>query len=156
MARLKSDISLFLIDNFSSSEHVINELSARARDMGFVDDTFSGNVIKREKEYPTGLPMGLPIAIPHIHEGCLTSFFAMALLTKPVYFFNMGDSTEKLMVEMVFLFGITDPSEQTAVLKKFAKTFQQTETLRDFQNSASPGEIAQKVQAVFGDFISIS
>jgi len=155
MAVLKSDISLFLIDAFENSDDVINELSARARDKGFVDETFAGNVINREREYPTGLPTGVPIAIPHIHEGCLESFFAMALPVKPVPFFNMGDSNEQLMAEMVFLFGITDPGEQTAVLKKFAKTFQHTETLKDFQNSASPEEIAEKVRAVFGDFIRI-
>ena len=155
MAVLKSDISLFMIGAFQSAEEVVNKLSQCAMTKGFVDETFAVNVMRREREYPTGLQMGVPIAIPHIHEGCLESFFAMALPDDPVSFFNMGDSSEELFVEIVFLFGITDPSEQAAVLKKFARTFQRAEVLEELRDSTSTEELARKIKNVLGDMVSI-
>ena len=155
MSLLKSERSLFLVGEFQDAVHVIGELASLARVLGYVDESFAGNVLKREQEYPTGLPMGIPIAIPHVSEGCLESFFAMAVLQKPVSFFNMGDSNEELMVRIVFLFGITNPSKQTEVLKKFMRTFRQKEVLQDLLESVSSEELAKKIGNVLGDMVCI-
>ena len=78
--------------------------------MNCIEPVFVTALLEREKEYPTGLPTGVPIAIPHIHDGCLRSFFSMAVLDTPVAFGCMGDPDETVETRLVFLFGITDPS----------------------------------------------
>ena len=111
-------------------EDVTGMLSGLALREGYVDETFLPALLKRESEYPTGLPTQTPIAMPHVHDGCAKTFFAMATLTEPVAFGCMGDPEETVEVRHVFLFGITDPSQQTEVLRKFSVMFQDSEFLR--------------------------
>ena len=102
---------------------VVDELCFRARQAGYIDDTFKQGLMKREEEYPTGLPTQVPIAMPHLHDGCKQNFCGIATLSSPVKFGCMGDPDTLLQVQHVFLFGITDPSLQTKVLRRFSMAF---------------------------------
>ena len=63
-----------------SAEAVIRTLCDKAMENSCIEPTFVQAILEREKEYPTGLPTVIPLAIPHIHDGCLRSFFSMAVL----------------------------------------------------------------------------
>lgn len=101
----------------ADSKAVIEMLCGKAMENKCIEPEFVTAILAREKEYPTGLPTVVPIAIPHIHDGCIRSFFSMAVLKEPVKFQCMGDPDEMVETRLIFLFGITDPSYQTAVLK---------------------------------------
>ena len=58
-----------------NAEEVIRLLAGKAMENDLIEPEFITAVLAREKEYPTGLPTAVPIAIPHIHDGCLKSFF---------------------------------------------------------------------------------
>jgi PTS system galactitol-specific IIA component len=112
-----------------SDEEVIALLSELARERNYVNEVFKEKILEREREFPTGLPTEVPIAIPHVHDGCLESFFSVAVMKKPVAFQPMDGSEAPVMSRIVFLFGITDPSHQTEVLGKFCTIFQNAELL---------------------------
>ena len=59
-----------------NAEEVIRLLAGKAMENDLIEPEFITAVLAREKEYPTGLPTAVPIAIPHIHDGCLKSFFS--------------------------------------------------------------------------------
>jgi PTS system galactitol-specific IIA component len=115
-----------------SDEEVITLLSELAHSRNYVNEIFKEKILEREREFPTGLPTEVPIAIPHVHDGCLESFFSVAVMKKPIAFQSMDGSEEPVMTRIVFLFGITDPSHQTEVLKRFCAVFQNTALLRGY------------------------
>ncbi|MBC5690333.1 PTS sugar transporter subunit IIA [Mediterraneibacter sp. NSJ-55] len=136
-----------------NAEEVIRLLAGKAMENGLIEEEFITAVLAREKEYPTGLPTAVPIAIPHIHDGCLKSFFSMAVLKNPVSFRCMGDPDETVEALLVFLFGITDPSYQTAVLKKFSTIFQDEETLEKLKNVTDAEELMNQMKGLLDEYL---
>jgi len=125
--------SLVLVDcEAETDEEVITLLSDLARSRNYVSEIFKEKILEREREFPTGLPTEVPVAIPHVHDGCLESFFSVATLKKPVAFQSMDGAEDPVMTRIVFLFGITDPSHQTEVLKRFCSVFQNAALLRGY------------------------
>lgn len=151
---LQTDSSLILTNvEVNKDEEIINKLCSLAMKQGYINDLFIEKILEREKVFPTGLSTEVPIAIPHIHDGCLKSFFSMATLNKPVEFAAMDGSEKNVLVEIVFLFGITDPSQQTEVLQKFCEIFQNGDLLRDFKNIKDEKGLLGKLKSVLGNFI---
>lgn len=138
-----------------SVEEIIRMLCGAAMKNQCIEPLFITALLEREKEYPTGLPTGVPIAIPHIHDGCLKSFFSMAVTDTPVAFGCMGDPDEIIETRLVFLFGITDPSYQTAVLRKFSNIFQEDEIMSGLLENDKPETLMQKMKELLGEYLII-
>lgn len=136
-----------------NEEEIIRLLAGKALEQGLIEPEFITAVLAREKEYPTGLPTAVPIAIPHIHDGCLKSFFSMAVLKEPVSFKCMGDPDETVDAPLVFLFGITDPSYQTAVLKKFSTIFQDEEVLQKLKDMTDPEDLMHQMKGLLDTYL---
>jgi PTS system galactitol-specific IIA component len=136
-----------------TSEEVIRLLSGLALEQKCIEPIFIEKLLEREKAYPTGLPTEVPIAIPHVHDGCLRSFFSMAVLKEPVAFNCMGDPDEKIWTRLVFLFGITDPSQQTKVLRKFSTIFQDNDFLNKCIGCSDSKELLSLMKGVLDDYI---
>lgn len=136
-----------------NAEGVIRLLCEKAKDNGCIEPVFVDAILAREKEYPTGLPTAVPIAMPHIHDGCLRSFFSMAVLNQPVTFQCMGDPDEAVETRLVFVFGITDPSYQTAVLKKFSTIFQSEEALNNLLGTETEEELMKKMKSFLDEYL---
>ena len=135
------------------AESVIRLLCDKAMDNGCIEPVFVQAILEREKEYPTGLPTMVPLAIPHIHDGCLRSFFSMAVLDEPVSFRCMGDPDEVIETRLVFLFGITDPSYQTAVLRKFSTIFQSEEELHQMMETKEAEKVMEQMKALLDEYL---
>lgn len=139
--------------NAKSATEVIELLCDKALQNRCIEPQFITAILEREKEYPTGLPTAVPIAIPHIHDGCIKSFFSLAVLDAPVAFRDMGDPDEEVMTRMVFLFGITDPSYQTAVLKKFSSIFQNEATLNRLLQTTDADTLMTDLKEILDDYL---
>ena len=131
----------------------IRLLCGRAMENACIEPEFMTAILEREKEFPTGLPTAVPVAIPHIHDGCLRSFFSAAVLREPVAFCSMGDPDETIETRMVFLFGLTDPSYQTDVLKKFCSIFQDEETMGRRQEMEDPEKLMQELRGLLEEYL---
>lgn len=138
-----------------TSEEVIRVLAGVAHKEACVDPTFVENILEREHSYPTGLPTVIPIAIPHVHEGCTRSFFAMAVLKEPVKFGNMGDPDSTVDTKLVFMFGITEPSEQTKVLRKFSTMFQDEKFLNSCIECLDNNQLLELMKDMLGEYIVV-
>jgi PTS system galactitol-specific IIA component len=88
-------------------------------------------VLKREEEFPTGLPtQGMAIALPHteaqhVRQSCM----AVGILENPVLFRVMGSPDQEIPVRGVFLLAIADRDSQVLALKQLADLFQDGVTL---------------------------
>ncbi len=136
-----------------TDEEVIQTLCGLALEKGYIEELFIEKIIERERDFPTGICTEIPLAIPHVHDGCLQSFFSMATLKEPVAFDPMDGSSEKLNVQIVFLFGITDPSQQTKVLVKFCEMFQNSGLLRKLIHTEDKEQMMALLKENLGDYI---
>lgn len=111
--------------NVPDAEQAIRRLAARMEKCGYVRETFVDAVLEREKNFPTGLPTPIPVAIPHtdaVH--CCKPAIAVGVLTRPVMFGEMGNPQRKIDAKAIFLLSITDPAQQVIWLQKLVEAFQ--------------------------------
>lgn len=146
-----------ILSNYEAADRfqVIQELGRRALQHGYVEEPFMQIILEREESYPTGLEISLPIALPHVGEYCNRSFLSMAVLKKPVGFYSMDGSGKELKVEIVFLFGITNPQNQVKVLKKFIQVFQHRESLQMLKDAAGPEQALEILKQLLDSFLII-
>lgn len=97
---------------------------------GSVNKDFMEACIEREKEYPTGLPADIPVAIPHskaagIKENCV----CFLRLDKPVRFYRMDDSEEYVDTKLVFNLAIKEADDHLEFLQKLMQFVLDVDTL---------------------------
>ncbi len=132
---------ILLNQDFKDCREVIETLAGMAKEQGLVDDTYLPAILTREEDYPTGLELPVPIAIPHIDTGCKRSFVSIATLNEPVVFKSMDRSGTELKVKIVFLFGILDPKSQIEILRRFARSFSNKEKIMELVEAGSKSEM---------------
>jgi len=119
--------------NVSSADEAIASLGKLLHMGGYVEDTFIENVIKREQEFATGLPLvgGINVAIPHTDsEHVKIPAIAVGVLANPVEFYVMGSPNNKTQVSLVFLLAIDEPDRQIEVLKSLVEFLQNPEMIK--------------------------
>ena len=113
-----------LIPNFFSSsmqvstlEDALTGVANAAMSLDLVHNSWLGAVIAREKNFPTGLPMGIPVAIPHTESVHVRADgFGFFRLAAPVVWGEMGSIDETISVSMLFPLLITNPKNQIDLL----------------------------------------
>jgi len=112
-------------------EDAIRLLAELMAARGYVTPDFLPAVLKREKEFPTGLPtQEVAIALPHTEAMHVQhSRIAVGVLEQPVAFHMMGSPDQIVQVRVVFLLAIADNDSQVLALKQLADLFQDGSTL---------------------------
>ncbi len=135
----------FVLVDFEAddSDAVIIALAGRLHAAGVVEAGYGAATIEREFHHPTGLPTRpFPIAFPHADaDGVLVSALAVAILKRPVGFFNMADPEEVLPVELVVMLANNSPEEQIETLRSLAELFGEPDKLSELRNLAEVNEI---------------
>ena len=142
-----------LIDQFVMPEleagnatQALEKIARHGDESGLFKPTWLDAVIKRELEFPTGLPTIIPVAIPHtdsIHVNADgVGFFK---LTKPIEFGEMGSIDDKVQVSMIFPLLITNPAEQVDLLMAVITALQNP----DFLNALDASKTADEIISIF-------
>ena len=143
---IRADKQLILLHQKASSrEEIILRLADTLQAAGYIGPTYGKAAIEREKEYPTGLPSeGVPIAIPHaFSKDVFKTGVAAAVLDEPVEFINMGDDSDVLPVEMVFLMANADGGDAYMDdLQELMSMFSSEEFILKLKNAESVDEFA--------------
>ncbi len=126
-----------------NSDDCIRKIVAVMAENGFVDADYAERAIEREKRYPTGLPTdGVITAIPHAAEGTVhKSGIGMAIMQKPVGFYNMADHEDLLMAELVFVLANENPDKQLGDLQSLMRCFSKEELLIEMKNAKTPEQV---------------
>jgi PTS system galactitol-specific IIA component len=137
----------FVICNLKAldAEKVIRHLGGLLYEKGLVKDTFVEAILAREKEMPTGLPIGeINAAIPHADiEHVIEPALAVATLREPVSFQVMVNPEESVEVSIVFLLALNKPHDQIEMLQKVAMVLQDSALLRDLKAARSSEEMLE-------------
>lgn len=135
----------------ASRDDLLTSLGSALSAGGFVKDSFSGAIIRRENQYPTGLPTKpLGIAIPHTDIKHVNhSRIAIAKLKQPAFFKLMGDNHTDITVDMVFMLALNDAKAHLSILQKVIQLFSDKDVLTALKAANAPKEIYNTiVQAV--------
>lgn len=115
-----------------TAEEVIQKMSDVLWIEGITKEGFGDAILKREKEFPTGLPTNpIGVAIPHT-DSCYvkTSQVAFASLEKPVNFRIMGDNQGSVIpVSVVFMLALQNPKDQIDMLQKLVLSLQDSDVV---------------------------
>lgn len=144
-------IKIFAIEGHADSDFGAIRLCAdKLRDEGLVKDEFCANCIEREKNFPTGLPSALPVAMPHSEaSGVVDDGICVLRLDEPVNFRRMDDPDVTIDAEMVFNLAVTDPKRHLKVLQNLMGLFMDEEKIEKIQ-TCDLGD----VPAVLGGYLA--
>lgn len=133
-----------------SKEELIYALADKAEEAGFVELGYAEDVIKREQDFPTGLPtIGLKVAVPHAitQEHVKKPAIIVARLAKPVFFKEMGTGTADVPVELVFMLIAKGDKQHLSVLQKLISMLSDSETLYVLRELSEPSEFMRELIA---------
>lgn len=117
---------------------------------GRVRPSYRQALIDREAVFPTGLPVGCGVAIPHTDaEHVITDTIAVATLARPVEFSEMGGGDEPVAVRVVFMLALGPTGEHVKVLKRVVKAIQRDAFLDAVAASDSVQEVTRLARAEF-------
>ncbi|MBA4603876.1 PTS sugar transporter subunit IIA [Thermoactinomyces sp. AMNI-1] len=133
MSKLFFDESvIFLNLEGDTAEKVLRIMSANLVEKGLVKKSFIPAILKREREFATGLPTGsVPVAIPHTDvEHVKQKSISVAVLKNPVDFVVMGEESKTIAVRLVFMLAMDEAHSQLTFLQKLMQIFQEEEILK--------------------------
>lgn len=107
------------------AQSLLRLMAEQAVEQGYARPSFPDAVVAREKEFPTGLPTPVPVAIPHSDpEHVLRPGLAVAYLDPPVEFVEMASDGTTLPCRLAVMLLVTSPPEQVEVLNRVVGVFQ--------------------------------
>ncbi len=137
LSELGIDI-LFLEKDASDYEEAIKLCANFLQEQGFVKDSFLAACLAREKNFPTGLPLKLGVAIPHadnIHV--IKSCLCLLKLQRPVKFNRIDDPKATVDVSFMVCIAIAKPNNHSLVLAQLITAFQDENFVTELSQSSS-------------------
>ncbi|WP_291648207.1 PTS sugar transporter subunit IIA [Clostridium sp.] len=132
---------------FNSSSEILGFLADKLKDEGFAKDGYKEAILKREVEYPTGLPATIKIAIPHCdHTLVNESAIAMGILNNPVDFQAMDDPSVTLDVQIVIMLALNEPHGHIEMLQKIISLIQNSEDLKKIIEADSDNNVIEVIK----------
>ena len=99
---------------------------------GVAGKGFGKNCVAREKDFPTGLPTEIPVAIPHCQDDSVkANAICVLMLEHPVEFRRMDDEEESVMTDMLFNLAVMDADEHLEALQNLMVFLNNTEIVKE-------------------------
>jgi galactitol PTS system EIIA component len=143
LGTLLADELIRLALSAATWEDVLRRLAEDLRAAGRVHPTYEGAVVARERTFPTGLAVGdIGVAIPHADvEHVREPAIAIATLSAPVAFGEMGNPGNTVPVRIVFMLAIHQAEAMVGVLQDLVGSFQKPGALAAMLDARSPGDV---------------
>ncbi|GAB6138761.1 PTS sugar transporter subunit IIA [Halanaerobaculum tunisiense] len=139
--------------NKEKKEDMLKLLSDSLLEKGLVKESFYEAIINREKKNPTGLKgRHTNFALPHTDANHVNkTAIAIATLDNSVEFYSMEDSDEKVMVDLIILLAVKNPSQQVKVLQKLLGAIQNEDVVKSIKEATD----IQNVQKIIKKELSL-
>lgn len=127
---------IFLDVNASDRNDLYEKVSEKLEVLGFVKDSFSEALIKREDEFPTGvITQYLPISLPHANPENVNKPFIAVVQTKDTIKVQQMGTNEEEKTKNFFFLGIVKETQdlQVKLLQRFMQLMNDQEFVMDFK-----------------------
>ncbi|MGE5590103.1 MAG: PTS sugar transporter subunit IIA [Bacillota bacterium] len=143
---------LRVMDSAADRESAVRVLADALLANGAVHPDFGIRVLEREREFPTGLPTpGVKVALPHTDAQWVNeSAVAVGILHRPVTFHVMGDPSNTVDVQVIFLLAIQQQDKQAEMLSQVVELVQDVAFLEGLVAASSGGQAYQLIQHRLG------
>lgn len=119
-----TEIEEILIDaNFKTSQEALSVMAGILVNRGVCKPSFVDAILKREREFPTGLETesGIGVALPHTDvEHVICNRIIVSVLKDEVDFGVMGFAQGKVAVKIIVMMAISDVDSHIPVLQKIS------------------------------------
>lgn len=124
-------------------EDLINKMSSIFLERGYVQEEYRNSLIKREREYPTGLSFNeYNVAIPHTTYSLINEQrIVFVRLNNYVEFGEMGTNEKQLKVKVLLFLLIKKGEEQVSVLLNLMNVLADKSCYSILENSENIDEI---------------
>lgn len=131
----------------ADSEDAIRRLGEALTSAGCAQGSYIEAVLRREKEYPTGIEFPLcGVAMPHGEpDDVLGAAIAIGRCPNPVSFRRMDDFSQKVGVRLIAMLAVGNPAEHLDVLGKLISAFSDEETCSALLRCTDSAAIAKIV-----------
>ncbi|POT55506.1 PTS suar transporter subunit IIA [Citrobacter amalonaticus] len=131
-------------------DEIIRQLAQPLINDELVVGDFAEHVLKREENFPTGLPTEpIGVAIPHTdHKHVRRNAIALGILPEPVLFADMGGEPEPVPVRIIFLLALSESNKQLNALGWIMEMIQDStfmESLLNMKTADIYSAISQKM-----------
>jgi PTS system galactitol-specific IIA component len=127
-------------------------LAGAAVEQGYARASFVDAVLEREVSFPTGLPLPVPVAIPHADARHILRPGMAALVPQaPLTFGEMGGKVRTVEAQFVLMLLVDQPSEQVVLLGRLIAALRRPdlgEVLLDGLEDAA--ELVRRFDALLG------
>jgi len=115
---------------------------------GYGEEGFTEAVLKREKDYPTGLDVnGIGVAIPHTDaEHVKKEGLSIAVLNPPIEFDAMGEEDCRIPVKIVIMFTVAGKDKHIDRLLQVLDMIKDEEILQGLLDAKNKKEIRTVIQ----------
>lgn len=129
MSSIVKEENIFVNIEVNNFQELINRISEPLIEAGDVTEEYPLQVIKREENFPTGLPAQYcGVAIPHTDPKYVNeNRVVVATLKKPVEVEVMGGEGEKVEASIVFLLALGQSNKHLNILQKLIQVIQKKE-----------------------------
>ncbi|MBI3430289.1 MAG: PTS sugar transporter subunit IIA [Actinobacteria bacterium] len=125
-----------------SAADALGKIATCGYQLDLVEQSWLAAVVDREKEFPTGLPTPIPVAIPHTDSKYVkASGIGYFRLAQPVTFGEMGSTDSTVEVSIIIPLLITDPKAQVDLLMSVVTAVQDIDFMKKLMDSDNPEEI---------------
>ncbi|MBS4804197.1 MAG: PTS sugar transporter subunit IIA [Clostridium sp.] len=132
--------------DFNTSNDILSFLADKLKEEGYAKEGYKEAILKREVEYPTGLPAEIKIAIPHCdHTLVNESAIAVGVLNNTVNFQAMDDPSKTLDVQIVIMLALDEPHGHIEMLQKIVQLIKSSEDLKRIIEATSDEEVLQVI-----------
>ncbi|MGM9531498.1 PTS sugar transporter subunit IIA [Intestinibacter sp.] len=146
---MSSNEYVVISGNAKNEEEAIRMCGEALLEKGYVGESFISGCIEREKEYPTGLPTDIPVAIPHCKSSSVEqNSICLLKLDEPVVFYRMDDAEECIKTDMIFNLAIKDANDHLGILQKLMQFVSDSDALiecKGLSNSESIKFLKEKI-----------
>jgi len=141
-----------ILDSASDDKEAVSVLADALLACDVVQPDFGARVLEREREFPTGLPTpGVKVALPHTEaQWVKESAVAVGVLRQPVTFRVMGEPSETVDVQVIFLLAIRQQDKQAEMLSQVVQLVQDQAFLQTLVAQPSTDRVHRLVQQRLG------
>ena len=138
-----NDALIMLNLDVNDKFELLSKVADNLHSLGYVKETYKNAVIEREKIFATGLPTLLGgVAIPHTDINHVNiPAISIARLKKPVDFIIMGDDSETIAVDLIFMLAMKEEHAQLELLQSLMGILQDGTSLKFIKTSESVNDI---------------